>query len=202
MFDTKRKLNALRFQSHVYAAAREWILEKCLESVLDVGCGCPEKLRRYVFPVSSDVTGMDIEDGDNFSEYDMIYHHVDFENSLINLNKTFGMIICADVAEHITSVSNLFELIKLHANRDTYIVFSTPDVDSIDVAKINVHKGHVNHWNREAFTLLLECHGFNVINSILSKEFVNETVYYNSHVCLCKIKEVSKNGDSGNIAEK
>lgn len=189
MFSYNDKRNALLYQTHVYRGVREVMLADKLTSVLDVGCGCPEKLRAYVFPVSNDITGIDILDEIDFEEYGMKYYREDLNVAKLDINRIFDLIVCADVIEHMRIPTSLLELIKRHSNERTKIVISTPDVSSY--INVNPHPGHVQAWDGDTFKDFLEALGFVVSSLNLVREVIDATAYYNSIVCLCKLKEVN-----------
>lgn len=188
MFSQQQKMKALRFQNLIYAKVRESILEYGLHSVLDIGCGCPQKLKAYIFPVSTDVTGIDMLEVEDFDEYDMTYHKEDLNKSKLDLEKTFDVIICADVIEHISMLHNLLALIKRHMSNNTILAISTPDASSYHMVEQNA--GHVHFWNKDEFIDLLKSFGFNVLSSMVEEERFgsNAEAHYNSNICFCKIK--------------
>ncbi len=188
MFKQPQKMQALRFQNSIYCGARELILEMNFKSILDIGCGCPQKLKAYIFPVSNDVTGIDMLDAENFDEYNMTYYKEDFNTSKLDLGRKFDLIICTDVIEHIRMTHNLLDLIKRHMSSETSLVISTPDVDSYHLVEPN--KGHVHFWGKDEFVDLLKSFGFDVLSSEAKKECLvgNLKASYNSNICFCKIQ--------------
>ena len=165
MFSSKDKLHCLCFQVRVYRAIRSYMIKNKLSSILDVGCGCPEKMKAYIFPVAKKMVGLDMFDDtcyDEYREYGFEYRKVDLEKTKLDLGRTFDVIVCADVIEHIRNTPNILNLIKRHADKNTMIVMSTPDVATY--VQINVNKGHVQAWTRDSFVDLLEDFGFNIEN--------------------------------------
>ena len=95
--------NAFVFQIPVYTYARDFVLELGVKSVLDVGCGNPQKLKAYILPFVDDITGIDLPDvvkqiTETFGDW--IGFDVDGDDK-IDLDPIFNFIIVADVIEHL-----------------------------------------------------------------------------------------------------
>lgn len=184
MFTRQDKKNAWLFQVPVYRLAMELAIEVGAKTALDIGCGVPEKLRGFIYPITPHICGIDkFLDGFYDVYEDMDYYKADLETTTLDVGKRFDLIICADVVEHISNIENLFNLIKRHAHKDSVIVISTPEKASVLLSDVEQNPDHKNCWSKEEFVRLLIDYGFEVTKSQLVKEIGG----YDSHICFCKV---------------
>jgi len=59
-------------QVEVYKFAKRVMQNYNLENVLDVGCGFGQKLKEFIYPICSDITGVDTEHSINFCKKTII----------------------------------------------------------------------------------------------------------------------------------
>jgi SAM-dependent methyltransferase len=164
-----RTCMAKYYQYHVYLYGKELIVEKGLQSVLDIGCGPAWKLKTLIAPVCNDIIGLDrasiIEyckqrfDFAQFISYDI-------EKETFPLKKTFDLIICADVVEHLADPDKLLEDIRSAAHYGTIVLFSTPDRDAMrgKDCLYSPNREHVREWNSGEFANYLESRGFTLLD--------------------------------------
>jgi len=155
----RRGLNAFLFQVPVYQSARSLVAALRINSVLDVGCGNPQKLKAYLYPFMEDIFGIDLPDVINMiNEPFGTWVECDFNKSEIDLERSFGMIIAADVIEHIEDPTKMLNTIKTHADDDTIIIISTPE----KVGDVPKNESHVKEYTREEAAELLEKNSLHV----------------------------------------
>lgn len=165
-----------KWQHHVYAWAAELVRERRLSSVLDVGCGPCMKLIRHLAPLIDDITGLDQSSalaaarsaGASFA-----LREVDLENPSIHLGKTFDLIICADVIEHLGDPDPALELIRSAAGTHTLVLISTPERprERGRECMAATKPEHVREWSREEFGRFLGSRGFeHVAHRLLPKD--------------------------------
>lgn len=179
---------AFAFQIPVYADARAFIVELGIKSVLDIGCGNPQKLKAYMHPFIDDIVGLDLQDVvDKIKETCGTWIGCDLNDGDVDLKRTFGLIIAADVIEHLKNRIGLFDVIKRHADDSTIIIISTPEKASIQ-ANTGINPHNLNHeieYTKNEMQTMIKQNGLNVVNV---KSYVerNATLQYTSNMFLCK----------------
>ena len=155
------------YQADVYIHLRNKI--DFTHSILDIGCGPGTKLKKYILPITKHITGIDQKSAidkckENFKEIGQWIEH-DLESTKIDLEKNFDFIICSDVVEHLEDPDKLIKLIKKFLNKDTIVIFSTPDRDRLrgkDCTKSEKLE-HVREWNKVEFSNYIKYHNFRVL---------------------------------------
>lgn len=157
-----------RYQRHVYVWAQRLIRQRSLGSVLDVGCGVGAKLRDLIEPVCSDVTGVD-----QASAIDAAGEHgtgaelvpLNLDNPDRELGRTFDLILCADVLEHLLDPDRAMSLIRSACHERTLVLLSTPDRRRRrGRACMRSEKPvHVREWASGEFRRYATTRGFDVI---------------------------------------
>ena len=151
--------SAMNFQLHVYQAARRAVIEEDLNSVLDIGCGNPQKLRAYLYPFVDDIVGLDLPE--IIDQIDVNFGRwiaCDIERDYTSLYQKFNLIIAADVIEHLDNPDKLFDLIKTHASSETIILFSTPE----RVSSTPINPCHHKEYTKDEMISVLKDANFNV----------------------------------------
>lgn len=177
------KERANTYQLPVYEHVGTLIKKYNLTSVLDIGCGYPVKLKKYVLPLTTDITGIDLPD--------VIEHTVDFEfgkwipcdlSSDVVLDRTFDIIVCSDVIEHLRNPANLLKLIRECSNENTILVISTPDTNTTTKVADGrpQNASHLKEWKTEELKAYLENQGFKVLNNLRYIEGPENHSYINN----------------------
>ncbi|MCO6494985.1 MAG: hypothetical protein J5I91_04810 [Bacteroidetes bacterium] len=120
VFDDSSLTN--EFQQEVYQRAEEIYQEKKLKGILDIGCGSGYKLIRFF--ENEPTAGVELDSALLKEKYpDKLWF--DYENKEW---KTFaaGMLICADVIEHVYEPDSFLEELS-SLTQVKYFIFSTPD---------------------------------------------------------------------------
>jgi predicted TPR repeat methyltransferase len=156
-------------QYRVYEYARDLIKKNNIKSVLDIGCGVATKLEKLILPICKEITGIDENETikwcrQNYKWGD--WYMDNLEQPKLMLKRKYDLIICSDVIEHLMKPEKLLEMIKHYADKDTFIILSTPDRDIIYGKK---HMGappnlkHYQEWNKEEFHKYIEYSGFEIV---------------------------------------
>jgi 2-polyprenyl-3-methyl-5-hydroxy-6-metoxy-1,4-benzoquinol methylase len=162
-----------KYQFHVYRWAAELVRQRGLRSVLDVGCGPGTKLTRLIAPVTCDIEGIDQPSGVAAARRTGAagrYTEVDLEQpDGVAAWRTFDVIICADVLEHLINPGPAIELMKRLSTPQTLLLISTPDRarlrgrDCMESPKPE----HVREWTVPEFTRYLRSRGLDVVDTKL-----------------------------------
>lgn len=168
--------NVERYQHDVYKLARELIIEKKLSCVLDIGCGYGTKLKDLIYPVCNDIVGVDIDHTIRYCKesYSFGTWLVDDIENPKGIGRVFDLIISSDTIEHIIDPDKLLDYIKLHSNKKTWIIISTPERDIVR-GKGSMgppeNIAHVREWNRDEFHNYLVNSGFEINQHLILKNF-------------------------------
>ncbi|MCK4625077.1 MAG: methyltransferase domain-containing protein [Phycisphaerae bacterium] len=169
MIDWEEIIHCAKFyQRPVYQLAASMV--DSTNSVLDLGCGYPVKLREYIAPLTKDITGVDlpevIERIQGFRFGTWIAADLDVQG--IDLGRTFDVIICADVIEHLHNPRILLDVITKHGHRDTKIILSTPDsrtTKKLSDGKTPANSEHVREWATVELQRYLIASGLTVLKN-------------------------------------
>lgn len=126
--------NSVTYQSEVYKLARKLIKENKINSVLDIGCGYGEKLKKFIYPICSEITGIDSEHGVSYckEKHNFGKWYVDnLDNPRLNLFEKFDLVISADVIEHLENPDILIDQIKKYSKKNSLILLSTIERNSL-----------------------------------------------------------------------
>lgn len=184
----KHNRQAYDFQIPVYIDAREFMIELKIKSVLDIGCGNPQKLKAYIHPFIDDIVGLDLQAVvDQIKEACGTWIGCDLNDGDIDLKRSFGLIIVADVIEHLKNPTGLFDVIKRHADDSTVIIISTPEKASIQVnTEINPHNTcHETEYTKDEMQTMINQNGLCVIN-IKSYTERHASPQYLNNMFLCE----------------
>jgi predicted TPR repeat methyltransferase len=170
------KSSSEMYQTEVYKFAKQVITKNRLRNVLDIGCGFGEKLEEFIYPACSDITGVDAEHSVKFCKQNHAFGkwHVDnIENSSLDINKKFDLIISSDVIEHLINPDKLLFYIKKYSHDNTFIIISTPERDMLR-GKNSLgppeNKAHVREWNVSELQRYIESRGFKILKHFLVKD--------------------------------
>lgn len=166
----QRIADSARYQHHVYAWAARLIRANRLTSVLDVGCGTAIKLRNLIAPVCSDIECVDQESAialaRSLGPPGARYTVADLERPPA-AHRSFDLIICADVIEHLLNPDQLLEFLRGCAHRETFVLLSTPDRDRRRGrdCRASTKPEHVREWAASEFLRYLRSRGFRVVKT-------------------------------------
>lgn len=166
---TELRVQMSRFYQYaVYRLARQLIIGHKINSVIDIGCGVGTKLFDLIVPFCPNVTGVDQPEAIHYCKdtYGIGHFFVDdLEHPDKSLYDQYGLIICADVIEHLFDPDPLVELIKHISGKGSWIVLSTPERDKLrgkDCMQ-STKREHVREWNAAEFKVYLESRGLQVV---------------------------------------
>ena len=171
-----KKIAAI-YQTAVYQFAQKIIRKHKLQSLLDIGCGNGDKLQRFIYPFCSDITGVDTKKIIEYckKEYSFGKLFIDnVENSQVDFNRKFDIILASDIIEHLTDPDTLLQYIKKYAHDNTQIIISTPERDAIrDITTVGPPENpfHVREWNQKEFAAYLSSQGFIIHKHFLVHDF-------------------------------
>jgi len=157
------------FQVKIYKAAARLAKTQNVKSVLDLGCGLPTKLLKYVCPVIEEVVGVDLPEKINAIPETMCkgrWIACDLNKGELDLGRKFDMIISADAIEHLENPDALLTIIKRHSHVNTMILLSTPDAEST-MKQQNGRPANLQHkteWKMSEFVRYLSASGFDVVD--------------------------------------
>lgn len=166
---TKNRIRMSKYYQYaVYQYARQLILQQDIKSVIDVGCGVGTKLFELIAPLCTNLTGVDHPEAIRHCENHRLgrFFVDNLETPNFSLYTTYGLVICADVIEHLLDPDPLIELIKCISTKDTWIVISTPERDKLrgtDCMR-SPKREHVREWNTQEFRAYLESHNLNIVS--------------------------------------
>lgn len=172
--DTK---TAAIYQVAAYAFGAKIAEKYKIKSILDIGCGYGEKLKRFIFPLCSDVTGIDTSHFITYCKKNYPFGTWildDIEKPKKKLKRTFDLIIASDIIEHLKNPDTLLTYIKKYAHEKTLIILSTPERDLVRGKKSYgppENPNHVREWNKEEFAAYISSHGFHILQHFLVEDF-------------------------------
>lgn len=190
-----RELVYTRYQHLVYQIAADVIRTRpSRTSVLDIGCGYPYKLEKFIRPLTSDITGIDSREAVEFSKANFQFGRWvegNLSDSSFSLGRKFGVIICADVIEHVEDPDKLLEIVRRHAYRSSTVIISTPERDNargIDHNGPPPNQTHIREWNQDEFTGYLKTEGFTVNEIKVVSDIDEVDANKNCLVCICSLE--------------
>lgn len=178
---------ALTYQQHVYQYARRAVVVNGARSILDIGCGNPQKLKAFILPFTNDITGVDLPEIVEMIDVGFgKWIGCDLNDGRLRLRRKYDLIIAADVIEHLKSPKWLIRAIKDHANKRTIIVISTPEKKSIKVS----NAAHYREYERDELVNILRASGLDVVN-VKSVEEEKTKYPYISNMFICFSRTVA-----------
>ena len=174
---------ALVFQIRVYKLARACMVTTNLKSVLDIGCGNPQKLRFLLAPFSEDITGIDLPENMQFIDEEFgEWIGCDIEKSMPDIDKVFDLVIAADIIEHLHDPKKLLDLIKHVSDEKTLIIVSTPAKETLPEAFRNAD--HHSEFTTEEIKKFLVESGFIIEQYLEYTERTRKYQYKDNVFCL------------------
>jgi len=174
---TEQRINQSYYTRYfLYKFCKKFIIQNKISSVLDIGCGSAIKLMKFIYPVCHNVYGIDQERIVKFNrkKYKInTFYADDIEDSKLNLEKKFDLIISCDVIEHLVNPDKLLSYIKKYSHNNSYIFITTPDRDILRGKNCShsPKKSHVREWNFKEFNNYINSHSFNIIYHDLIDNF-------------------------------
>jgi SAM-dependent methyltransferase len=167
---TQQRLGmAGKYQFYVYQFARQLMEENGFTSVADVGCGPAVKSGLFFSDESHDVVLFDQKSVAEVAKTHVPsaeFVDVDLEHCQVPIGRTYDLVICADVLEHLKSPIPCIDFCKRLCSPGGRLVFSTPERDrlrGLDASESG-HPQHVREWNDIEFRKLLESRGLTTVD--------------------------------------
>lgn len=160
--------NSRIYQYHVYRWAASLITAHQLRSVLDLGCGTGLKLQEHIAPVCDDIVGIDQPAGVAAARRlgaPGIFHCADLDSPTCTIDRTFDLIICSDVIEHLLDPDPMIALARRLSHPRSIFLFSTPDRVRLRgrSCRASTKAEHVREWAADEFLEYLEDRGLVVM---------------------------------------
>ena len=161
------------YQRQVYERARGLLRERGYRSVIDVGCGPATKLIEILGPAARAVVGVDVAPAIEYCRRThpgaAEFHVVDLEHPVLALGRTFDLVICSDVIEHLADPDPLLRFLKGLLAPGGLIVLSTPEREALrgTTALTSANPEHVREWNRAELAAYLDDRGFEILDQRL-----------------------------------
>lgn len=161
--DARRML----YQFEVYQLAAKLAARRGRPRSLDIGCGPPIKAKQILAPVCASVTlvdhpGVEAAARSEFPEARFI--PCDLEIADADCGGRFGLVVCADVLEHLYDPVPCMRMIRRHLEPGGIVVLSTPERDYLrgPDCMASPKPEHVREWSQHEFRRFVEHHGFRV----------------------------------------
>ncbi len=162
---------AADYQYDAYRLAAGIVSLHSLGALLDVGCGPPRKLAELM------PSGLRIHLIDQPSTRpiatrllpEATFTDADLENITLDLGESFGLIVCADVIEHLLDPDPCLAFMRRHLTPGGLLLLTTPERDVLRGPTCDhcPHPMHVREWNRSEFRAFLESRGLKVVEQRL-----------------------------------
>lgn len=167
-----RIADSAKWQFHVYHWAAAIIARQSCRSVLDLGCGVATKLMAHLALAGVDVEGMDQPSALHVARRlgcRAPLHAVDLESPSLPAHRTFDLIVCADVIEHLLDPDPMLRWLRHFASPRTLLLISTPERDRERGRSCLASNKpeHVREWSRPEFARFLRSRGFTPLRSRL-----------------------------------
>ena len=162
-----------RYQHHVYHWGASLVRRRALKSVLDVGCGPATKLAILIAPVCADIAGIDQPSAIAAAKrlgMPGAFRAVDLEECEgVRAERTFDLIICADVLEHLFDPDPALAFIARHCHAKSLVLLSTPDRARLRgrACMASEKPEHVREWNAPEFIAYLRSRSWAIRQSRL-----------------------------------
>ena len=161
---------------YLYKFCKKLVKKQKLKSVLDIGCGSALNLMKFIQPECDEVFGIDQEKVINYCKkrYGLkTFISDNIENSSLNLDKKFDLILSFDVIEHLLDPNKLISYIKKYSHENTLIIITTPERDILRGKNCNYSpkNTHVREWNTIEFKKYLRSQNFEILAHIIGENF-------------------------------
>lgn len=177
------------YQTEVYQQVAAYIKKKKLQTVLDVGCGHGVKLKKYIKPLTTQITGVDMPHSISYCR-----NHYTFGEWIVDnieapthrFKHQFDVVLSVDVIEHLKNPDTLISYLKKRVTPKGFIFVSTPERDLVRGKK---HMGppenpaHVREWNKKELATYLESKGLKLITHKLLRDKQTDTSQSRGNTC-------------------
>jgi len=190
----QRIITSHDFQYYVYQYVQKLLKHRPNATVLDVGSGPGVKIKELIYPLSNDITLIDHPSTENLCKTNCPMANFigcDLETPDIDLKKSYDLIICSDVLEHLIDPDLCLAMIKRHMHSSTLLILSTPDRDILygEGCDRCVHGDHVREWNKAEFDQYIQSVGLEIIDAFHSPQMklsgVDEDMLENQFINYC-----------------
>lgn len=161
------------YQRQVYTRARSLLREHGYRSVIDVGCGPATKLVEILRPLVREAVGADVAPAIDYCRRTHAgaaeFHVVDLERPALDLGRTFDLVVCSDVIEHLADPDPLLRFLPGLLAPGGLIVLSTPEREELRgaAALTSTNPEHVREWSRVELAAYLDARGFEILEQLL-----------------------------------
>jgi len=162
---TQERLAAATFYQHpVYRLCRNLLRSRGARSFLDVGSGPGTKLAELIAPHCADLVMIDqpsIREVAAQCVPAARFVEADLDALDLDLGRSFDLIVCADVLEHLKHPDGCLRFIRAHLAAGGRAVLSTPERDLLRGRGCmqSPHPEHVRKWNADEFRSFVERSG-------------------------------------------
>jgi SAM-dependent methyltransferase len=170
---TEQRIEASgRYQHPVYRVCRELLRSRAARSFLDVGSGPGTKVAELIAPLCRDLTLVDQPSSREIALRCVpgaCFIAADLDDLDLDLERSFDLIVCADVLEHLKHPDACLDFIREHLAEGGRAVLSTPERDNLrghDCME-SPHPEHVREWNAAEFRAFVESCRLHVEGQIL-----------------------------------
>lgn len=149
------------YQYPVYRLCRDLLRARKARSLLDVGSGPGTKLAALIAPLCTDLELVDQPSSRAIVASTLPssnFHAADLDALELDLGRSFDLIVCADVLEHLKRPNGCMEFIRAHLDPNGRAVLSTPERDALRGRDCmsSPHPEHVREWNAAEFRAFVE----------------------------------------------
>ncbi len=170
-WDAGRIATASEYQYDAYRIAAGIVRDFGIDAVLDVGSGPPKKLAELM-PAGLRIHLVDQPSTRNVAASLLpgaAFTGADLEHINLDLGESFGMVLCADVIEHLLDPDPCLAFMRRHLRPGGLLLLTTPERDVLRGPSCDhiPHPMHVREWNRDEFRAFLESRGLEVVGQRL-----------------------------------
>lgn len=166
-WDAGRLKSAASYQYDVYSMAAELACERRSRTLLDVGSGPPVKLKELM-PAGLDIC---LVDQPNTARHaaELLpgaqFFSANLEDDLPAIGRTFDLVLCADVIEHLVDPDPCLDFMRRHLAPHGLLLISTPERDSLrgKACMHSPHPMHVREWSFDEFGRFLASRNLDVV---------------------------------------
>ena len=149
------------FQYPVYQLCRALLRSRRMRSFLDVGSGPGTKVAELIAPHCDDLLLLDQPSSRELVERQLPgarFVAADLDALDLDLGRSFDLIVCADVLEHLKDPRGCVRFVRAHLAEGGRAVLSTPERDNLRGRDCmgSPHPDHVREWNAAEFRAFVE----------------------------------------------